>query len=207
MSSRHGRGRDVNTVHPETVADWREWLAGNHLSRKEIWLVIPRKGSGIPGVRYAEAIEQALCFGWIDSQARKRDSRSTLLRFTPRDPHSTWSRVNRERATRMIERGLMAEPGAVMIESAKAKGTWQVVPDEASAGVPDDLREALEADEAARRNFRAFPPSSRRLILEWIARAKKPETRRRRIERTVALAAVNVRANHPGVRMSDRKTV
>ncbi|MFF5987192.1 YdeI/OmpD-associated family protein [Prauserella flavalba] len=117
----------MNTVHPATVADWRQWLAGNHRSHKEIWLVIPRKDSGIPGVRYAEAIEHALCFGWIDSQARKRDPESMLLRFTPRRPRSAWSRINRERAERMIARGLMTESGAALIEVAKAKGTWTAV--------------------------------------------------------------------------------
>ena len=135
-----------------------------------------------------------------DSHARRHDADSSRLRFTPRNPRSTWSRVNRQRAARMIELGLMTEHGRALIELAKAKGTWQVLPDAESSAVPDDLQALLDRNEAAFENFQKFPPSSKRLILEWIATAKKPDTRRRRIVQTVDLAAVNIRANHPGTR-------
>lgn len=193
----------MNTFLASAPADWRAWLARNHRSEKEVWLVIHHKDSGTPGVRYHEAIEHALCYGWIDSHARKRDADSSHLRFTPRSPRSTWSRVNRRRAAKMIELGLMTEHGQALIDLARANGTWQVLTDAESSAVPDDLRESLDRNEAARANFQKFPPSSKRLILQWIATAKRPETRRRRIDRTVDLAAVNIRANHPGVRMSD----
>ncbi|MFI6432706.1 YdeI family protein [Rhodococcus oryzae] len=190
---------DVSTFAPRTTADWRDWLARNGRSEKEIWLIIHHKDSGIPGPHYHEAIEQALCFGWIDGVHRKHDADSSRLRFTPRNPRSTWSRVNRERAANMIELGQMTPRGQALIDVAKAAGTWQVVPDD-GATLPDDLREPLHRNEAARANFEGFPPSSKRLILEWIATAKRQETRQRRIDRTVELAAVNIRANHPGVR-------
>ena len=184
-----------------TTADWRAWLAQNCQSEKEVWLVIYHSDSGTPSVRYHEAIEHALCYGWIDSQARKRDADSSCLRFTPRSPHSTWSRVNRQRAVRMIELGLMTEPGQALIELARASGTWQVLPDAESSAIPDDLRELLDRNEAARKNFQNFPPSSKRLILEWIVTARKPDTRQRRINQTVTLAEVNIRAHHPGIRL------
>jgi uncharacterized protein YdeI (YjbR/CyaY-like superfamily) len=184
-----------------TTADWRAWLAQNCQSEKEVWLVIYHSDSGTPSVRYHEAIEHALCYGWIDSQARKRDADSSCLRFTPRSPHSTWSRVNRQRAARMIELGLMTEPGQALIELARASGTWQVLPDAESSAIPDDLRELLDRNEAARKNFQNFPPSSKRLILEWIVTARKPDTRQRRINQTVTLAEVNIRAHHPGIRL------
>jgi uncharacterized protein YdeI (YjbR/CyaY-like superfamily) len=187
----------VSTFAASTTAQWRDWLARNCQSEKEVWLVIHHKDSGTPSVRYHEAIEHALCYGWIDSHARTHDADSSRLRFTPRKPRGTWSRVNRQRAAKMIALGLMTEHGQALIELAKANGTWQVVPDEASVAVPDDLRELLDRNDAARRHFQSFPPSSKRLILEWIATAKRPETRRRRIDRTVELAAVNIRANHP----------
>lgn len=193
----------MTVVVASTTAEWRAWLADNSGTAKEAWLVIHHKDSGVPGPRYHEAIEQALCFGWIDGLHRKRDADSSQLRFTPRKPRSTWSRVNRERATRMIGAGQMTEPGQAMIDLAQATGTWQVLPDSAAAAVPDDLRRLLDEDAAAGRNFDKFPPSSKRLILEWIATAKKPETRLRRISRTVELAARNIRANHPGVRARD----
>ncbi|MFD1537552.1 YdeI/OmpD-associated family protein [Nonomuraea guangzhouensis] len=186
------------TFYASTTADWRAWLARNCQSEKEIWLVMYHKDSGIPSMRYHEAIEHALCYGWIDSQARRGDANSSHLRFTPRNPRSTWSRANRQRAAKMTELGLMTEHGQALIDLARATGTWEVVPD--TDVIPDDLQEALDRDEAAARNFQNFPPSSKRLILEWVAKAKRPDTRQRRISRTVSLAAVNIRAHHPGVR-------
>jgi uncharacterized protein YdeI (YjbR/CyaY-like superfamily) len=192
---------DVKTFFASTTADWRAWLAQNCQSEKEVWLVICHAGRGTPGVRYHEAIEHALCYGWIDSQARKRDADSCHLRFTPRRPHSTWSRVNRQRAAKMTEQGLMTEYGQAPIELARANGTWQVLPDADSSAIPDDVQELLDRNEAARRNFENFPPSSKRLILEWIATARKADTRQRRIKQTVTLAEVNIRAHHPGIRL------
>ena len=190
----------MKTFSARTTADWRGWLASNCQSEKEVWLIIHHKDSGTPSVRYHEAIEHALCFGWIDSHARTHDEDSSRLRFTPRNARSTWSAVNRERAARMTEEGFMTERGQAIIDLARATGTWQVLADEA---VPEDLRESLDRNENARRNFEKFPPSSKRLILEWIVKAKKPDTRQRRITQTVDLAAVNVRANHPGVCMRE----
>jgi uncharacterized protein YdeI (YjbR/CyaY-like superfamily) len=194
---------DVNTFLASTAEDWRAWLGRHGQSETEVGLVIYHKDSGTPSVRYQEAIEHALCYGWIDSQARKLDDDSFRLRFTPRNPHSTWSRVNRQRAARMIELGLMTEHGQALIDLAKANGTWQALPDDEGLAVPEDLRESLDRHERARNNFQRFPPSSKRLILEWIAKAKRPETRRRRIDQTVSLAAENVRAKHPRARSVD----
>jgi uncharacterized protein YdeI (YjbR/CyaY-like superfamily) len=192
----------MNTCHASTAGEWRAWLAHHGRSEKEVWLVIYHAGCGTRSVRYHEAIEHALCYGWIDSHARKHDTDSSVLRFTPRSPRGTWSRVNRERAAKMTGLGLMTDQGQALIDLAKAAGTWQVLPDADGSAIPPDLAELLDRDDAAQRNFGAFPPSSRRLILEWIATAKRPETRRRRIQQTVELAARNIRANHPGVRGS-----
>ncbi|MEV6430657.1 YdeI/OmpD-associated family protein [Nocardia sp. NPDC051463] len=191
----------MNLLFVSTIDEWRTWLAEHGRSEKEIWLVIHHKNSGVPSLRYGEAIEHALCYGWIDGLHRKRDANSSQLRFSPRTPRSTWSRVNRERAANMIERGLMTEHGRALIDLAVAKGAWEVVADDDRWAVPDDLRVLLDRNDAARTNFESFPPSAKRLILEWIVTAKRADTRGRRIKRTVELAAVNVRANHPGVRM------
>ncbi len=114
----------MNTCDAGTIASWRAWLEQNCRSGKEVWLVVYHKNSGMPGVRYHEAIEHALCYGWIDSQARKRDADSFYLRFSPRRPHSSWSRINRERAARMTGLGLMSADGRSAIDLAKANGTW-----------------------------------------------------------------------------------
>jgi uncharacterized protein YdeI (YjbR/CyaY-like superfamily) len=182
----------MNTFHASTTTDWRAWLAANSRSETEIWLIIHHKDSPTPSVRYHEAIEHALCYGWIDSHHRKNDADSSRLRFTPRNPRSGWSAVNRKRAATMTELGLMTPTGQAMIDLAKTRGTWQI-----DAAVPADLQELLDQNETAHQNFHKFPPSSKRLILEWIATAKKPDTRQRRIAQTATLAAQNIRANHP----------
>jgi uncharacterized protein YdeI (YjbR/CyaY-like superfamily) len=189
------------TVFARTAAEWRAWLARNCRSETEVWLVIHHKDSGTLSLRIHEAVEHALCYGWIDGLHRKRDAHSSQLRFTPRTARSRWSAVNRRRAARMIELGLMTEQGRAAIEQAKANGLWEVVPDAQREAVPADLQRQLDRNEAARTNFQKFPPSAKRLILEWIATAKRPDTRQRRINQTVVLAAANIRANHPGVRV------
>jgi uncharacterized protein YdeI (YjbR/CyaY-like superfamily) len=178
----------MDIVEAGTQDEWRAWLTRNCRTEEEVWLVIHHKDSGTPSVRYQEAVEQALCFGWIDGLHRKRDAAGSQLRFTPRGPRSTWSELNRERAARMTGLGLMTERGQAAIDHARATGTWE------TDTMPDDLRALLDADTAARDHFAAFPPSTRRLILQWIAAARKPATRQRRLDRTVTLAAVNVRA-------------
>lgn len=191
MTTSHARDT-FHTFHARDAAEWRAWLERNGSTEREVWLVIHNKDSGTPSVRYNEAIEQALCFGWIDSHTRKTDPDSTLQRFSPRRPASSWSALNRERAARMITAGLMTPAGQAMIDLAKSTGRWSV-----DASMPAELQSLLDADPVAASNFVHFPPSSKRLILEWIANAKKPETRHRRITQTVALAAQNLRANHP----------
>ena len=116
---------DVSAVAVSSVAEWRCWLARNCRSETHVWLVVRHVRSTLPGVRYAEAIGHALCYGWIDSHARKRDPDSFYLRFSPRRPRSRWSRVNRQRAAAMTDLGLMTEHGRAAIERAKATGTWQ----------------------------------------------------------------------------------
>lgn len=180
----------MNTFLATTPDDWRCWLARNSGSEEEVWLLIHHKDSSVRTIRYEEAIEHALCFGWIDSHHRKQDHASSALRFSPRTSRSGWSALNRERAARMITAGLMTPRGQELIDHAKAAGLWEV---QAPAG----LDAAFAANPVARKNFEAFPPSSRRLILEWVAQARRPETRARRIAETVEPAAVNVRAHHP----------
>ncbi len=118
----------MNIFSAGSTGDWRAWLARNWQSEKEVWLVIPHSGSGTPGPRYHEAVEQALCYGWIDSLQRKHDAHSCILRFTPRNPRSTWSQPNRERAAKMTEQRLMTEHGQALIDLAKATGKWQAAP-------------------------------------------------------------------------------
>jgi uncharacterized protein YdeI (YjbR/CyaY-like superfamily) len=175
---------------------WREWLEKNHATEKSVWLIMEHRDSPVPGVNYDDAVEEAICFGWIDSRPRKRDATSSLLLFSQRKPTSKWSQKNRERAERMIRAGLMKEAGLRMVALAKTSGTWTALEDVQKNVIPDDLQAALDASLRAKEYFIAFPASSKRIILEWIQNAKKPETRQMRIDETVRLAAENIKANH-----------
>jgi uncharacterized protein YdeI (YjbR/CyaY-like superfamily) len=176
---------------------WRVWLMKNHAKEKGVWLVIPHKGVSATAPDAAVAVEEALCFGWIDSVKRKYDAHSAVQFFGPRKLKGKWSAINRERAARLVKEGLMTPAGQAMIDLAKRTGTWESRVESHNAVVPADLQRAFNKNKTAHKHFSAFPPSSRRVILEWILNAKRPETRVKRIAETVKLAAKNIRANHP----------
>jgi uncharacterized protein YdeI (YjbR/CyaY-like superfamily) len=182
-------------VQVDSRAGWREWLAANAATAPGIWAVTWKKAAAGPSVAYEELVEEALCFGWIDSVRRTVDDGRSRLLFTPRRPGSGWSRPNKERIERLVAAGLMTPAGAALIEAAKADGSWASY-DEIDAMVePDDLRAALDASPGARANWDAFPPSARRAILGWISQARRSETRARRVTETVTRAARGERAN------------
>jgi uncharacterized protein YdeI (YjbR/CyaY-like superfamily) len=167
---------------------WDEWLAGHHDSSSGVWIKLAKKASGIESVSYAEAVEVALCYGWIDGQARRVDDDYSAQRFTPRRARSRWSKRNRERATRLIERGEMKPAGLREVERAQADGRWEAAYDPPStATVPDDLRRALDEAPTAREFFETLNSANRYAILHRIEDAKRPETRARRIEKFVAM--------------------
>jgi uncharacterized protein YdeI (YjbR/CyaY-like superfamily) len=156
-----------------------------------------RKETGKPRVDYAEAAEEALCFGWIDSKQVRLDEERSILWMCPRRPGSGWSKVNKERVARLEAAGLMAEPGRAVVEAAKRSGAWSKLDGAEALEIPADLAAAFASNARARANYDAFPPSSKKVILSWIGSANRPETRGRRIAETVRLAAQNLRANHP----------
>lgn len=172
----------------ESRRSWEAWLDGQHGDTGGIWLKFAKKGSGVESVTYTEAVEGALCYGWIDGQAASYDDRFYLQRFTPRRARSKWSKVNRERAGRLIAAGRMKPAGLAEIERARADGRWEAAYDSPStATVPDDLREKLDENPEAAVFFDSINKSSRYSILYQIQDAKRPETRARRIERFVAM--------------------
>ncbi|MER6530582.1 YdeI/OmpD-associated family protein [Streptomyces sp. NPDC001508] len=173
-----------------TQEEWEKWLAENHSEVPGVWFKIPKDGSGIDGVDYAHALESALCYGWIDGQKKKLDEQHWLQRFTPRRQGSKWSKVNREKATDLIERGRMRPAGLREVEKAKADGRWEAAYTAPSkATVPDDLQAALDAAPAARDFFAALDGRNRYAILHRVEDAKKAETRAARIEKFVAMLA------------------
>ena len=186
----------IKTFYAKSQKKWRKWLEKNHQSEKSVWLIIYKKESETPSIYYPEAVDEALCFGWIDSKPNKRDENSYYQFFAKRNPKSNWSKVNKEKVTRLIEQGLMHISGLRMIEIAKQNGTWTALDEVENITIPDDLKAVFSKSITALHNWEKFPRSSKRGILEWIMNAKKNETRQKRIEETVKLAADNIKANH-----------
>jgi len=184
-----------NAVHPLTRAEWRAWLEQHHTRTAGIWLISYKKATGKPRFEYDEAVEEALCFGWIDSKPNKLDEERSLLWFAPRKPRTGWSKINKDRVERLMAQGLMMPPGLAKVEAAKQDGSWNALDAIEALEIPPDLAVALASYAEAAQNFEAFPRSAKRGILEWIASAKRPETRAKRIAETAQLASQNLRAN------------
>jgi uncharacterized protein YdeI (YjbR/CyaY-like superfamily) len=184
-------------VEVESEQELRVWLSRNYTKRESVWLVTWKKTSGRAYVSYDQIVDQCLCFGWVDSQARKLDKDRTMLRISPRNPKSNWSGTNKLRVANLIERGLMMPKGIAMVELAKESGTWSFLDDVERLEMPEDLNEMLEKYPGSKIHFEAFPDSSKRGILEWIKTAKTESTRIKRLQETASKAAQNIKANHP----------
>ncbi|HET9914012.1 MAG TPA: YdeI/OmpD-associated family protein [Anaerolineales bacterium] len=186
----------ILSYQPKTRAEWRKWLATNHNTAKGIQLVIIRKNAEVAGITYSDAVEEALCFGWIDGRADSFDGQRYKLYMAPRKPGSVWSRLNKQRIRNLVKDGSMTSAGLAKIEAAKKDGSWTQLDAIDKLEMPEDLLEHLSANAEAKRNFEAFSNSSKKMILFWIANAKREETRRKRIEETVRLAEQNIKAAH-----------
>jgi uncharacterized protein YdeI (YjbR/CyaY-like superfamily) len=173
-----------------SAAAWEEWLAGRHEAAAGIWLKIAKQGSGETTVTYQEALEVAICFGWIDGQKGRLDDDFWLQRFTPRRPGGRWSKINAEKAAALIEAGRMRSAGHREVEQAQADGRWEgAYAGQRAMEVPDDLRQALAASETAREFFETLSSVNRYAILYRIGSVKRPETRARKIAAYVAMLA------------------
>lgn len=176
-----------------TRAAWRDWLAENHDRSAGIWLIFDRKSSRADRLAYGDSVEEALCFGWIDSLVKPIDADHYKQLFTPRKPKSVWSRTNKDRVERLIAAGLMTQAGIARIEEAKRTGSWSALDAVEAMVIPPELEAALEANPKAKAYFHAFSPSARKGYLYWLNAAKRPETRAARVKEIVRLAAANKR--------------
>jgi uncharacterized protein YdeI (YjbR/CyaY-like superfamily) len=172
---------DAPLVHIDDRATWRAWLEANHATARGVWLVTWRSRSGRRGLGYEDAIQEALCFGWVDGTAGRVDDDRGKLYFAPRRPRSGWSASNKARLERLIADGRMTPAGTAAIERAKANGSWTMLDSVERLEVPGDLARALEAQPPAAAIFASFPPSARKQMLAWVATAIRPETRALRI--------------------------
>ena len=187
----------LEQVYVPDRAAWRRWLAKQHGRSPGIWLVFDKKSSRPDRLAYGHAVEEALCFGWIDSLVKRLDEERYVQLFTPRKPKSTWSRSNKVRVERLLAEGLMAAAGLASIELAKANGSWESLDAVEAFVMPDDLAKALAAVPGAAEKFAAFAPSQRKAYLHWISQAVRPETRAKRIQEVAVLAAAGRKTRQP----------
>lgn len=182
-------------VEPKNRAAWRKWLAANHATSDPIWLVYRKKAARKPGdLTYDEAVEEALCHGWIDSTVNRLDDERTMQSFSRRKPMSIWSKTNKERVERLTAAGQMQPSGLALVEAAKSSGMWAALDAVDNLEIPPDLARALRSTKDAKKNFDAFSDSSKKSTLWWIMSAKRAETRAKRIAETVRLASKGKRA-------------
>lgn len=183
-----------HAYHFHSPAEWRGWLEANQAAQKEAWLVILRSRADRPGIYLDEAVEEALCFGWIDGAMRSDTEKCYYLRFSPRKRGSVWSVSNIQRVERLVAEGRMTEVGMAKVREAKLSGAWEAaIRREDTANLPEDLREALRGNTAAQANFEKYPASQKKMFLYWIGSAKTEKTRQKRIQATVEKAAQNKR--------------
>lgn len=182
---------EVTTTYVRNREEWRSWLQKNHKSRKSIWLIYYKKHTKKPSVPYADAVEEAICFGWIDGQVKKIDDDRYMQRYSPRTSKSLWSEANVERARKMIRLGSMTEFGLMVFsEGTKVKDR---VPSSRNLSIPDYFKEAIVKNKRAWKNFENFSPSAKLAYVYWVHTAKTEETRQRRIRKSIQQLAGNKR--------------
>ena len=187
--------KGIITTSAKSQKEWRKWLEKNHEKENAVWLINAKKDSGIASVNYPQAVDEALCFGWIDAVANKKDEDSFYQYFTKRKPKSKWSKINKAKVAQFIKEGKMASAGMAMVELAKATGTWDALNEVEELIIPDDMLKLFKKNKVAFENWKTFSRSIQRGILEWISNAKKEETRNKRIVETISLAEKNIKAN------------
>ena len=180
---------EIETFYPENREAWRAWLMENGHTRKHIWLIYYKAKSGKPSLAYSDAVDEALCFGWIDSTSRPIDGDKYMQYFCPRKPNSVWSKINKKKVERLIREGRMTQAGMALVEKAKENGSWNILDSAEALEVPSDLEEALNAMEGAGLYFSALSRTDKRNLLQWLVLAKRPETRAKRIHEIASCAA------------------
>ncbi len=184
--------RPDKTLFFKNRSEWRKWLERNNDSRNEAWLIHYRKHVDKTGLRHLEAVEEAICYGWIDGKLMKLDGEKFALRYSPRKAGSVWSKINRDTAERMIKSGEMTEAGLKKIEAAKRTGSWdKAYTNRKRERMPSDLKAALMSNKTAWHNFKKFANTYWNMYIGWVTGAKTPETRKRRIEEVVKRSATN----------------
>ncbi len=178
---------------PASRPAWRRWLKQNHRSRESVWLVLYKKESNKPTINWSEAVDEALCFGWVDSKRKPLDKEKFLQFFSKRKPKGTWSKVNKEKIELLVDAGLMTPAGIETIEAAKQNGSWIILDEVEELVIPKDLKKEFKTRPGSKDFFLSLSKSVRKAILQWLVLAKRPETRQKRIEEIAELASQQLR--------------
>jgi uncharacterized protein YdeI (YjbR/CyaY-like superfamily) len=189
-----GKQDDAERFEPASLADWSDWLGQHHDDTGGVWLVTAKRSSGRQPFDYDAGVVEALRFGWVDSTQRPVDEERNMMWFSPRRPASGWSRSNKLRIARLEEEGRLEPAGRAAVDAARANGAWELFDSVEALEVPDDLAAALTGVPGGREQWEAFPPSARKQMLAWIAQARRPETRARRVRDTADRAGRGERA-------------
>jgi uncharacterized protein YdeI (YjbR/CyaY-like superfamily) len=181
--------KDTATFCPANRLQWRRWLQKNHAKEQSVWLIYYKKKANISTITWSEAVDEALCFGWIDSTARPIDDEKFMQFFTRRKPNSVWSKINKEKVQRLIDEGLMTQAGYESIEVAKQNGCWSILDKVEALEIPADLAKEFKSYPGSKAYFLSLSRSARKSMLQWLVLAKRPETRQKRITEIASLAA------------------
>jgi uncharacterized protein YdeI (YjbR/CyaY-like superfamily) len=181
--------QEAEVFYPKSAGEWRTWLEQNHASSSSVWVVFYRKASQKPSLSWSEAVDMALCYGWIDSKKIKIDQETSHQFFSRRKPKGTWSKINKDKVSRLIESGLMNQAGLDCIEIAKKNGSWTILDQVEELIVPQDFEDALTSRPGAKEFYESLSKSVRKMMLTWIIFAKRPETRQNRIDEIATLAS------------------
>lgn len=184
-----GKIAEKQTFHVRSKAEWRQWLEQNHHIEQSIWLICNTRKSNLPTVSWSELVDEALCFGWIDSTRKTIDEGSFMQLFSRRKPNSTWSKINKDKVQKLIENNLMMKAGFETIRIAKENGSWTILDSVEDLSIPEDLNEAFQIHEGSEAYFQSLSKSMRKMMLQWIVLAKRPETRKNRIDEIARQAA------------------
>jgi uncharacterized protein YdeI (YjbR/CyaY-like superfamily) len=179
----------IETFCPASQQDWRQWLKENHSSKQSVWLVYYKKRCNVPTINYSDAVDEALCFGWIDSTKKSLDHDTFMQFFCKRKPNSVWSKINKGKVEQLINNGLMTKAGFDRIEIAKQNGSWEILDEVEELNIPEDLAKELDSKSGSKEYFLSLSRSVRKSILQWLVLAKRSETRQKRIAEIVGLAA------------------
>lgn len=181
--------KEIAVFYPENNAEWRRWLEENHRKEQAVWVVFYTKSSGKPSMTWSEAVDEALCFGWIDSKVISMGDGKLHQFFSKRKAKSTWSKINKEKIERLVREGLMTKAGHECIELAKQNGSWTILDEVEELVVPKDFEDALGQYEEATEYFLGLSKSVKKMMLYWLVSAKRPETRQKRIDELVEHAS------------------